>query len=107
MMGDCRERLGAYVGGLEDEVKLLQETQLTAQERAAASLRMAEKRILVETMAAVRRRLAPIRGIPTKSGKMQSPNRRALHSPALSLPQADDATPRAVTSWRSSSSLRT
>ena len=29
---------------------------------------------LVQTMDAVRRRLAPIRGIPTKSGKMADPN---------------------------------
>ena len=41
---------------------------------AAAALRLAEKRILTETMVAVRRRLAPIRGIPTKSGRMDTPN---------------------------------
>ncbi len=74
MLGDCRERLAAYDGGLDDEVKLLQSGAASAQEYAAAALRLAEKRILTETMAAVRRRLAPIRGVPTKSGRMESSN---------------------------------
>lgn len=30
--------------------------------------------VFLQTMDAVRRRLAPIRGIPTKSGKMADPN---------------------------------
>ena len=55
-------------------MKLLQGGELSPQEYAAAALRLAEKRILTETMAAVRRRLAPIRGIPTKSGRMDAPN---------------------------------
>ena len=38
------------------------------QEVLAAKLRLAEKQILAATMDAVRRRLAPIRGIPTKQG---------------------------------------
>ena len=68
MMGDCRERLAVYDGGMEDEVKLLQDPTLTVEERQAGALRLAEKRILNEVMASVRRRLAPIRGIPTKKG---------------------------------------
>ena len=37
-------------------------------ERLAAKLRLSEKRIISGTMDAVRKRLAPIRGIPTKAG---------------------------------------
>ena len=55
-------------------MKLLQGGDLSPQEYAAAALRLAEKRILTETMAAVRRRLAPIRGVPTKGGRMDVPN---------------------------------
>ena len=74
MMGDCRERLAGYAGTIEDEVKLLQRArELRPPEVLAARLRLAEKRILTETMSAVRRRLAPIRGIPTKRG-MESAN---------------------------------
>jgi hypothetical protein len=58
---------------MEDEVKLLQDRSLTREARQAAALRLSEKRILNEVMASVRRRLAPIRGIPTKSG-MESAN---------------------------------
>lgn len=47
-------------------MKLLQERDLTPKQRLAAQLRLAEKRILRGTMEGVRRRLAPIRGIPTK-----------------------------------------
>jgi hypothetical protein len=64
----------ACPGGLDEEVKLLQSDALSPPEYAAAALRLAEKRILTETMAAVRRRLAPIRGTPTKGGKMDLPN---------------------------------
>jgi histone-lysine N-methyltransferase SETD3 len=116
LMGDCRERLGAYAGGtLEEECKVLQrqaqemgqrardkgaaaakgpggagaaaggagagaeaeaeaEAERRARERLAARLRAAEKAVLSATTDAVRRRLAPIRGIPTKSGGMQDPN---------------------------------
>jgi histone-lysine N-methyltransferase SETD3 len=106
LMGDCRERLGAYASTLEEECKLLQgqaqemaqqaaqqakkagnnagqqqedQAQLliqekSARERLAARLRASEKAVLSATTDAVRRRLAPIRGIPTKSGGMQDPN---------------------------------
>ena len=36
--------------------------------------RLSEKDILQATVDAVRARLAPIRGIPTKSGQLQDPN---------------------------------
>jgi histone-lysine N-methyltransferase SETD3 len=41
---------------------------------ALGRLRLAEKQILQRTMDAVRAKLAPIRGIPTKGGRMDSPN---------------------------------
>jgi histone-lysine N-methyltransferase SETD3 len=44
---------------------------LSAKQWLAARLRRAEKKILSDTMDAVRQRLAPIRGIPTKGGGMQ------------------------------------
>ena len=39
---------------------------------------MEEKRIVSSTMDAVRARLAPIRGIPTKQGNLQDPNSVSL-----------------------------
>ncbi|PRW58899.1 rubisco small subunit N-methyltransferase [Chlorella sorokiniana] len=74
MMGDLRDRLHAYASEYDDDVKDLQRRDLTPQQRLAAQLRLGEKRILRGTMDGVRRRLAPIRGIPTKSGGMQDPN---------------------------------
>ena len=59
-------RLQGYGSNLEEDVKLLQGRDLTPEQRLAAQLRVAEKRILSGTMGGVRRRLAPIRGIPTK-----------------------------------------
>ena len=41
-------------------------------------LRMEEKRIVSGSMDAVRARLAPIRGIPTKQGNLQDPNSVSL-----------------------------
>ena len=73
LMGDLRERLQAYAGEAEEEVKDLQRRDLGRRQRLAAALRLGEKRILLGTMAGVRRRLAPIRGIPTKKG-MADPN---------------------------------
>lgn len=73
LMGDLREFLQGYETGLEEDVKELQRTDLTHRERMAALLRLGEKRVLRGTMDGVRTRLAPIRGIPTKSG-LQDPN---------------------------------
>jgi len=74
LMGECRERLAAYQTTLEEETKLLQGKELTGRARVAARLRVSEKKILSQFMDAVRRKLAPIRGIPTKAGGMQDPN---------------------------------
>lgn len=74
LMGDCRERLQAYTLSTEEDVKLAQQRNLDAKQRLAVKLRLSEKKIINATMEAVRTRLAPIRGIPTKSGGMQDPN---------------------------------
>jgi protein-histidine N-methyltransferase len=59
----------------DEDLKLLQQPQeMTPEQRTAAALRFEEKSILLSTNDAIRRRLAPIRGIPTKSGRMQDPN---------------------------------
>ncbi|GBF87903.1 histone-lysine N-methyltransferase [Raphidocelis subcapitata] len=74
LMGECRERLAEYKGSLEEEIKTLQNPDLQGRGRLAARLRKSEKTILTQFMDAVRRKLAPVRGIPTKSGGMQDPN---------------------------------
>lgn len=48
-------------------MKLLQGRELGRRARLACALRFEEKKVLGGTMDALRRRLAPIRGIPTKS----------------------------------------
>eukprot|EP01023_Acetabularia_acetabulum_P050476 TRINITY_DN5467_c0_g2_i1.p1 TRINITY_DN5467_c0_g2~~TRINITY_DN5467_c0_g2_i1.p1 ORF type:complete len:478 (-),score=78.38 TRINITY_DN5467_c0_g2_i1:17-1450(-) len=75
LMAECRDRLSAYKNDYEYDVKLQQqENELSKEEKLACQLRLREKVLLGSTMDAVRRRLAPIRGIPTKSGKMADPN---------------------------------
>lgn len=75
LMGDCRERLQAYKLTLEEDIKTVQQgAGLSPQALLAARLRLAEKQIISATMDALRRKLAPIRGIPTKGGKMTDPN---------------------------------
>jgi hypothetical protein len=71
LMGECRSRLGNYEGGLDDELRLLKNKKLSSKERVAAQLRLSEKTILSNTMTALRNRLAPIRGIPTKGGGLK------------------------------------
>ena len=51
-------------------------------------LRMEEKRIVSGTMDAVRARLAPIRGIPTKQGNLQDPNSVSLSRPSATCAAA-------------------
>ena len=74
LLGECRERLGAYAGPAEDDVKLLQGRGLDPRARLAAQLRLAEKGVLQGTLDTVRRRLAPIRGVPTKDGALRDAN---------------------------------
>jgi len=74
LMGDCRERLSGYLLTLEEEIKMSQRKDLSVREKLACRLRLSEKRIVSKTMDAVRTRLAPVRGIPTKGGEMQDSN---------------------------------
>lgn len=74
VMADLRDRMQAYPNNYEDDLKDLQRRDLTNRQRVAAALKVSEKRILRGTMDGVRRRLAPIRGIPTKAGNLQDPN---------------------------------
>lgn len=74
LMGDCRERLAQYKNNAEEDTKMLQDPSLAAKDRLACQMRLVEKRIISGFMDGVRRRLAPIRGIPTKAGGMQDPN---------------------------------
>jgi len=74
LMGDCRERLQEYTDSYEEDIKIAQGRTLTPKERLGVKLRISEKKIIYATMDAVRTRLAPIRGIPTKAGGMTDPN---------------------------------
>lgn len=74
LLGECKERLGNYGGAAEDDLKTLQRPDSARRERVAARLRLAEKSVLQGTLDTVRRRLAPIRGVPTKDGGMTDAN---------------------------------
>lgn len=74
LMGECREKLAAYTGSLEDDMQIVKQKNLSPEEKLAAKLRMGEKSILNAAMASLRNRLAPIRGVPSKGGQMQDPN---------------------------------
>mmetsp|Transcript_6642 Transcript_6642/g.16505 ORF Transcript_6642/g.16505 Transcript_6642/m.16505 type:complete len:515 (-) Transcript_6642:145-1689(-) len=74
LMGDTREKLGEYESSTEEyELLQLKEKGLSSRARTAAQLILGEKRVINATTTAVRRRLAPIRGIPTKKG-LEDPN---------------------------------
>ena len=74
LSGECKERLGNYGSAAEDDLKTLQRPDSSPREKVAARLRLAEKSVLQGTLDAVRRRLAPIRGVPTKDGSMTDAN---------------------------------
>eukprot|EP00892_Ulva_mutabilis_P004342 jgi/Ulvmu1/227/UM001_0231.1 len=78
VMADLRERLQGYRENQEEDLKMLQNADLEPLERLAALTRRSEKDILLSTTDAVRQRLAPIRGIPTKSGTLEDPNQDLL-----------------------------
>jgi protein-histidine N-methyltransferase len=73
LMADCRDRMSAYETNEEDELLLQKRDDVSLKVRNASRLRKCEKELVGEMMNAVRRRLAPIRGIPTKKG-MEDPN---------------------------------
>ena len=79
LMGDCRELMSEYDTNEEDELNLLKnvDKKLSYREIETAKLRMSEKKLIGATMTAVRKRLAPIRGIPTKQG-LEDPNQDLL-----------------------------
>lgn len=77
LMGDCRDILSGFQSNVEDDRKELQNPELTERERLGIQLRVEEQIIAQSTMDSVRRRLAPIRGIPTKKG-LQDPNQDLL-----------------------------
>lgn len=101
LMGDLRESLQNYETGMEEDVKDLQRTDLSQRERMAAMLRLSEKRILRGTMDGVRTRLAPIRGIPTKSGGLQDPNADLIEifETIESIPTAPKKILEGIKSW--------
>ncbi|CAM6111078.1 unnamed protein product [Calypogeia fissa] len=74
LMGDCRVRLQGYSGNSDDETRIANDKNCSPKEKVAAQLRLSEKKILINTMAALRNRLAPIRGIPVKGGGLKDPN---------------------------------
>ena len=74
LSGECKERLGNYGNAAEDDLKTVQRPDSSPREKVAARLRLAEKSVLQGTLDAVRRRLAPIRGVPTKDGSMTDAN---------------------------------
>lgn len=71
LLTECRNRLSNFDRSLDDEIGLLNSKDISPKERVAAKFRVCEQRILSNTMAALRSRLAPIRGIPTKGGSMK------------------------------------
>ncbi|KAL2623620.1 hypothetical protein R1flu_003825 [Riccia fluitans] len=74
LMGECRVALQAYAGGSDEENRIISDKKASIKEKLAAQLRLCEKQILINSMAALRNRLAPIRGIPVKGGGLKDPN---------------------------------
>lgn len=74
LLSECRNRLSNFDGSLDDEIRLLNSGKLSPKEKVAAKLRFSEQKILSNTMAALRQRLAPIRGVPAKGGSLKDPN---------------------------------
>lgn len=102
LMGDCRERLALYRKSLEEDIKINQGMDLSRREKLAVKLRLSEKRIISATMDAVRQRLAPIRGIVTKSG-MQDVNQdlKEIFDTLESIPLAPQKIFQGLMDWAS------
>ena len=88
LMGDIQEKLGRFAEDEEYDSVLLNRGGLKPREKLAVKQRLVEKGILRSTMDSVRRRLAPIRGVPTKQG-MEDPNDeiREIFTAIETLPQ--------------------
>eukprot|EP00250_Pteridium_aquilinum_P008157 c17723_g1_i1 orf=616-2127(-) len=74
LLTECRNRLSNFDRSLDEEIRMLNKKDISSKERVAAKLRVCEQRILSNTMAALRTRLGPIRGVPTKGGAMKDPH---------------------------------
>lgn len=74
LLTECRTRLSNFDRSLDDEIRLVNSKDISPKENVAAKIRMCEQKILNNTMAALRNRLTPIRGIPTKGGSLKDPN---------------------------------
>ena len=79
---------------------MLMSRELDTQQRLATQLRLAEKNILLSTTDAIRKRLNPIRGIPTKVG-LQDPNADLLEifDALESLPSLPKTAWNSLTRW--------
>jgi len=100
LMGDCRDILSGFQCNIEDDTKELQNPELTERERLGIQLRIEEQVIAQSTMDSVRRRLAPIRGIPTKQG-LQDPNQDLLEvfEAFENIPNAPKKLFEGISSW--------
>ncbi|KAG6540958.1 hypothetical protein Mapa_017679 [Marchantia paleacea] len=74
LMGECRVALQEYTGSSDEESRIANDKNASIKEKLAAQLRLSEKKILINSMSALRNRLAPIRGIPVKGGGLKDPN---------------------------------
>ncbi|KAH7299686.1 hypothetical protein KP509_24G024400 [Ceratopteris richardii] len=70
LLSDCRNRLSNFEQSSDENLQLLNK-DTSSRERVAAKLRVCQQKILNSTMTALRNRLSPIRGIPTKGGGMK------------------------------------
>ena len=78
LLADLRERLYSFPKpGIDEELRIAKRTDSSASRERdvlAAELRYREKEVLRRAMQTVRDKLAPVRGVPTKDGKIENPN---------------------------------
>lgn len=75
LLADFRERLYSFPKpGEEEEMRISKNDKARLRECLAAELRLREKIVLRDAMMSIREKLAPIRGVPTKSGEIKDPN---------------------------------
>lgn len=116
VLGECRVRLSGYQESAESDIKTLQREDISEKQRLATQLVFGEKQILQVTFNVrcpsdsecmqscvdiVRRRLAPIRGVPTKSGKLEDPNKdiKDMFEAIEAIPQAPKKLLDGFVSW--------
>ncbi|CAG9467763.1 unnamed protein product [Pedinophyceae sp. YPF-701] len=101
LMADLRDMISAYKTEVEEDVKLLQRRDATPRELVACRLRLLENAVLRGSMDGVRRKLAPIRGIPTKDGRMEDPNADLLEifETLEKIPQVPGQLVKGLVSW--------